>query len=288
MSKICKMCEKELTINKFSKKKSNKDGLDKRCKDCFKNYKKKLYETKKSKQYKIFDFDMNSYEWQVGKHMGSITFSNNSYKVSIQNKNTRINRTFNKDKFVNAKEEAEKFVKQTSIENGLTKNMIRKIDDNHIEVKIDDNHIMKTDIKFLDLCQQYCICKGKSGSNKNAKYYPKITIDGKTHNFHKYITRFEMTDHINRDPFDNRLINLRETTYKQNNNNRNASKKYDGNHIMGVRFVNKDNSWQARIKQDGKEYSKMFSVKKYGNEEAKNMAIEARDEFKLKFNSKNG
>jgi hypothetical protein len=132
-----------------------------------------------------------------------------------------------------------------------------------------------------------CICKSKSSSNKTASYYPKITIDGKTLNFHKYIAGFEMTDHINRDTFDNRLKNLRETTHKENNNNRGPDKKYDESHIMGVRYVQRYNSWQARIKQDGKEYSKQFSVKKFGENGAKELAMKARGEFISKFNSNN-
>ena len=86
-----------------------------------------------------------------------------------------------------------------------------------------------------------------------------------------------MTDHINRNSLDNRLCNLRETNPKLNNNNRSTLKKYkDTNQILGVRFIQKDESWQARIKQNSKEYSKQFSVKKYGYEIAKNMAIEYR------------
>lgn len=280
MSKICKSCTKDKSLDNFSIKKGNKDNLDSRCKKCVSEYKKKLYSTKKSREYKIYDFDMNSTEWQVGKRKGSVSQWYDKYKATTYDK-----QGLKQEKTFKTHEEAENFVRKKSDENGHTKNMIRKVDD-YIEVKIDDDHIMKTDIKFLDLCQSRCICKGKGGS-KNASYYPKISVDGKTLNFHKYITNFKMTDHINRDTFDNRLQNLRETTHKENNNNRGPDKKYDESHIMGIRYIKRDNAWQARIKQDGKEHSKMFSVKKYGNEEAKNMAIEARSEFISKFNSNN-
>ena len=280
MTKICKICTKDLSLDNFSTKKDNKDNLDSRCKSCLKQYKKNLYANKKSKEYKIYDFDMNSTEWQVGKPKGGITKIKEKYRATTYSKDGK-----KKDKIFPTREEAETFVRKTSHENGQTKNMIRKVDD-YIEVKIDDDHIMKTDIKFLDLCQSRCICKGKSGS-KTASYYPKITIDGKTVNFHKYITNFKMTDHINRDTFDNRLQNLRETTHKENNNNRGSNKKYDSNHIMGIRYVQRDNAWQARIKQDGKEYSKQFSVKKFGENGAKELAIKARNEFISKFNSNN-
>lgn len=280
MSKTCSMCSKELSLDNFSTKKSCKDNLDSRCKKCVTVYKKKLYSTKKSKEYKIYDFDMNSTDWQVGKPKGAVSEFKNRYQAITYTKDTK-----RKIKIFPTREEAETFVRKTSNENGHTKNMIRKVDD-YIEVKIDDDHIMKTDIKFLDLCQSRCICKGKGGS-KTASYYPKITIDGKVYNFHKYITNFKMTDHINRDTFDNRLQNLRETTHKENNNNRGSNKKYDSNHIIGVRYVQRDNAWQARIKQDGKEYSKQFSVKKFGENGAKELAIKARNEFISEFNSNN-
>lgn len=280
MSKICSICSKDLSLDNFSINKGCKDNLDPRCKKCVTEYKKKLYSTKKSKEYKIYEFDMNSTEWQVGKPKGSVLQWKDKYRAITYDKEG-----LKKQKTFKTHEEAENFVRKKSDENGQTKNMIRKVDD-YIEVKIDDNHIMKTDIKFLDLCQSRSICKGKGGS-KTASYYPKISVDGKPHDFHKYITNFKMTDHINRDTFDNRLQNLRETTHKENNNNRNANKKYDESHIMGVRYVEKDNAWQARIKQDGKEYSKHFSVKKYGENEAKELAIKARNEFISKFNSNN-
>ncbi len=95
-----------------------------------------------------------------------------------------------------------------------------------------------------------------------------------------------MTDHINRDTLDNRLINLRKTTYKQNNNNRGQNKKItDPNHILGVRRI--DSAWEARINQDGKQYSSRFNIAKYGDEGAKNMAIEARKQFNIRFNCSN-
>ena len=92
----------------------------------------------------------------------------------------------------------------------------------------------------------------------------------KTGNFgniglHNKITGFAMVDHINRNTLDNRRCNLLKTTHKENmNNRRNVLKGSSG--IPCIRFVKKDNSWQARIKQDGKEYTQSFSIKKYGDE----------------------
>jgi hypothetical protein len=59
------------------------------------------------------------------------------------------------------------------------------------------------------------------------------------------------------------------------------------NHIMGIRFNIKDESWQARIKQNGKEYTKQFSVTKYGYYKAKHLETEAREELCRKFSCSN-
>ena len=147
----------------------------------------------------------------------------------------------------------------------------------------------KTDINFLELCQKYTIVATKGGHN-NSEYYAAISIGNKLTSFHNYITGFKMVDHINREPLDNRIENLREADHKLNNNNRNAPKKYNENddHIVGVRFDIRYDSFVARIKQDGKEYSKSFNVKKLGYDEAKRLAIEYRKELCEKFGCKNG
>ena len=58
-------------------------------------------------------------------------------------------------------------------------------------------------------------------------------------------------------------------------------------HELGVRYLHRDEAWQARIKQNGKEYTKSFSIKKYGYEESKHMAMDARKEFNIQFSCTN-
>ena len=59
----------------------------------------------------------------------------------------------------------------------------------------------------------------------------------------------------------NSLSNLRETTYKENNNNRTI---YASSNALelGVIYSEKDDTYRAKIKQDDKEYCKQFSIKK--------------------------
>ena len=71
------------------------------------------------------------------------------------------------------------------------------------------------------------------------------------------------------------------------NNNRNKSDL--SNAIkLGVTYSAKDNAYKARIKQDGIEYCKQFSVKKYGKDKALKLAIETRRDFNKAFNCLNG
>ena len=284
-TKTCKKCDKTLSIAMYSKHSGTKDKLDNRCKDCVKKCVKN-YRINGKKEHPIYNLDMNNINWQLGKSTGCILYRKRNnrfyYEARIKLSNGKLkSKSFPKENF----EEANKWLKEFAKENNLTNNMIRIIDDNTIEVQLTKNYIMKTDIKYADICQKYSLCAGKGGS-KTSKYYAKIEVDGKSISYHKYITGYSMTDHINRDTLDNRLINLRKTTYKQNNNNRGQNKKItDPSHILGVRRI--DSAWEARIKQDGKQYTSWFSIAKYGDEGAKNMAIEARKQFNIRFNCSN-
>jgi hypothetical protein len=168
----------------------------------------------------------------------------------------------------------------------LTRNKIKIISDEIIEVQLTKDQIMRTDYKFIELITKYNMYSTKS-SETNSKYYAVIDINGKLEKFHKHITGFEMVDHIDRDTLNNCISNLRKADHKLNNNNRSISDSSNAV-VLGVTFCAKDNCFRARIKQDEREYSKQFSVGKYGYEEAKQMAINARREYNQIFNCANG
>mgnify|MGYP003706093701 FL=1 len=298
-TKECRKCNKVQKIECFSKHSGTKDKLDNRCKTCVKNVKQTSKENNTEvKVYPIYNLDLDYKDWQVGKPTGSIlertdsTSNAKRYEVRIPLGNGKMrSKSFAFNNFISteeAKQAANDWLIKYSKENNLTKNMIRILDKDTIEIKLTQNMIMKTDMVFANICQEHILCSSKSGA-ENSDYYSIITINNSNILFHKHITGNNMTDHINRDPLDNRLVNLRKTTSKLNNNNRTSPKKcleYNF-HILGIRFVDKDESWQARIKQDGKEYTRSFAVKKYGYEIAKEMAIAARQEFNIKFGCSN-
>jgi hypothetical protein len=116
--------------------------------------------------------------------------------------------------------------------------------------------------------------------------YAMTTVDGSLKRYHQILLDYEagmVADHINRNRFDNRLVNLRITTHRQNNRNR--SKRTDN--TSGKQGVNKTvdkryglSYWTVQIRNnDGKNIQKQFSIKKLGNAEAKRQAIAKRIEL---------
>lgn len=229
--------------------------------------------------------------WILGKYAGTVferTGRSNWSVVVKKEDGTVVTKTltFNEKNKDELYKKAVQIKNELSDQHGLTKNKIRIINDNVIEVELTQNQIMKTDYKFLDTIQKYNLYSTKS-SDENSKYYASIDIDGKMHKFHKYITGFEMVDHIDRNPLNNCLSNLRKADHKLNNNNRSIS----GNSkavCLGVTYCERDNCFRARIKQDNIEHSIQFSVSVYGFEKAKQMAINARQEYNRVFSCANG
>ena len=207
-----------------------------------------------------------------------------------------------------------------SDEHGHTRNQVRRLPDgvfwkddpnnfpathNTLEVKIDDEHTMLIDADDLETVEQHALCKSRNG-HSSAKHYAMFSFKGtreerKSHTkeftkgVHNYLTGFEMVDHLNRNPMDNRRCNLRDVTHKENNNNRTckaSGMRYapEGvSKIPGVRFVldRPGGAWQARIKQDDKERTVSFGINRHGNEEACRLAVQARKRFNQTYLCKN-
>ena len=96
-----------------------------------------------------------------------------------------------------------------------------------------------------------------------------------------------VADHINNKRFDNRIDNIRIVTQGENNRNttihsNNTSGKQGVSH-----YTNKKTNlhyWKARIQDNNhKSISKLFSIKKLGDVEAKRQAIECRKQLEVQF-----
>lgn len=82
-------------------------------------------------------------------------------------------------------------------------------------------------------------------------------------------------DHKNRNPSDNRLVNLREATQPQQNANQGLRKNNSSGHA-GVCWNNKTNKWRAYITVN----SKQINLGYYANKED---AIKARENAEIKY-----
>lgn len=96
--------------------------------------------------------------------------------------------------------------------------------------------------------------QGNKAGNLDPSGYIRISVNSKNYTAHRlaflYMTgNFPLnhTDHINHNRSDNRWINLRLVTQKENN--RNLAKRSDNTSgTSGVSFSNKNNKWIVRIK----------------------------------------
>ncbi|MCW8158993.1 HNH endonuclease [Stutzerimonas stutzeri] len=87
--------------------------------------------------------------------------------------------------------------------------------------------------------------------------YRSIHVSGRRYQEHRLVYLLHhgampaQIDHINGDKADNRIENLREATYSQNQMNTGERQNESG--YRGVRFVPKTGRWAARIYENGKE-----------------------------------
>jgi hypothetical protein len=91
----------------------------------------------------------------------------------------------------------------------------------------------------------------------------------------------EVCDHINRDSLDNRRENLRVVNRTIQYINRGAKfTRKATNDVIGVSFSDSIHSWIANWKdENGKRCKRAFSINKYGNEKAKELALALRNEM---------
>ena len=94
-----------------------------------------------------------------------------------------------------------------------------------------------------------------------------------------------VVDHIKRNPYDNRLENLRIVTSQENSRNR-TKESANTSGIVGVSKIKKNglDYWITQIHDDNnKNIIKRFSIAKLGDERAKQRAIRQRANWKQEF-----
>ena len=149
-------------------------------------------------------------------------------------------------------------------------------------------NILGTDFKYEDH-KMYRKLKTKwnccNDITPNSRGYIRIGINNKLYQLHRIIYKYHnedwdltyshnnQIDHININPLDNRIENLRVLNHSQNNRNKNK-KKNCSSQYKGVSWHKQINKWVAHISID----NKMKYLGHFTNEE------EAAEVYKKKYN----
>ena len=238
-TKVCKLCNAEKDISLFNKHNETKDKRDPRCKECMKQVKKNSKVMAKPES--ITDTNVPQIlekDWQGGKHIGTIfkRKNENTYTVNVNGKY----KTFNPDKYnsdAHAFEKATEWKNMMSDKLLLTKNKYKIIHDNknnpqYLIIQLSNNYVTLCDFDDIEIIRNNLLCSFRGGG-EYSKTYSALTND-KRYSFHKFKTGYDMTDHINRYPLDNRTTNFKKTNASENNKNktkinfRNVTKQSDG------------------------------------------------------------
>lgn len=214
------------------------------------------------------------YPTNFDKYYGSIFERNNRFEVKI----TKNNLNLTKSRTFGSYDESYNFVINFNKRNPhLIKNLIEEYDD-YLRVHLTKNKYMICDKNDIDLIQKhfwYAVVR------KDGLSYATTTIRGKSIKYHNVImnhTPGELTvDHINRNSLDNRKQNLRLATAVEQAKNRNYFNKVNKTGMLGVeKEEGKYARYYAVWSANGKQCKKSFSINKYGEQAALQMAIECR------------
>jgi hypothetical protein len=119
--------------------------------------------------------------------------------------------------------------------------------------------------------------------------YAATKIKQSTKRWHQVYLTYQhpnVADHINNKKFDNRSQNFRIVSHRENARNL-TKRKTNTSGKQGVRryVANGWSYWKAQIRDDeGNQISKHYSIAKYGDDEAKQLAINQRLEWQKKYN----
>lgn len=221
-------------------------------------------------------------EWSGGVPYGSIHKDRECYVVTFSLKGEVEKRSFAPSKYhgpERALAAATAWRLERSSQLGLTTNQYRSVtlEDGAecIEVRLRDGTTFLVSPESLDLVTT------RRWYPENAGYV--ISKDGVL--LHRFLTRYTITDHINKNKRDNRLCNLREASVKLNNNNKSRSclnkSGKTGIYKSGGKWTA---SWHTPLSV---RKTRSFSISKYGEDRARELAAGARIEAEKLYNINN-
>ena len=223
------------------------------------------------------------YDWEGGILAGSVIKcpTNTNYIVRFSDGMRKI---------FPDKQQAEQYRIDMSLEKNLTRNQYRLIEcdteGSYYEMKLQDEHICKFDIDDLKYTQNYSWCANK-GNNRYYMHHSERK-NRKTEVFHRLLfPEYTMIDHINRDGLDNRRKNLRPVSVHENNINQ-KKRKDNASGKTGIHYSKYDKAWVCQWPEDGKRKKKTFSIGKYGEDNARFLALNHRQKMDNKFGLLNG
>jgi hypothetical protein len=230
-------------------------------------------------------------EWSGGKPAGCISKRLDGYQILIsigpRADKRNITKWFSFSQYENEEktyEVAKKWQYEESNNLGITKNMYRYVtndNEKYIEVKLQRSElIMKCEIEHLPIIEKriWYGWKGKDRYTYYGKCRPSQKRNYEAALFHNLAyPELKQVDHVNRDGLDNRKSNIREGNGRINANNKRLQK----NNKSGIKGVYRENGkkprWVAQwVDKNCKRCKKSFSINKFGEEEAKKLAIEHR------------
>lgn len=221
---------------------------------------------------------MNNDGFQGGKPMGNLEDIGSSCRARLPNSLKLPERCFNYKEHGSkdaAWKAAENWLRERSDELGITRNKW-KIEGDTLFVKLTQGYIMQTDPEALPLVEKYfwCVHVPPHGHTQ----YAHGNVDDKCLKFHRVYTGFSMVDHIDRNGLNNKRSNLRDVGQKLNQRNR----KVNSNNESGCNGVSRRergerSAWEANWRElDGRHVTRSFSIARWGDEEARRLAIAAR------------
>jgi hypothetical protein len=224
-------------------------------------------------------------DWRGGNHKGSISESEYRIQVIFRKEQGGQSKSFSIKKYEveRARQLASNYRDMESVRRGLSTNMRR-------DVTVVSHPLLQPGYTFSEIylpggeilicendhCDKLCTAPLRAFRKPHTTYATQCKK--LVHSI--LYPEFSQVDHIDRNGLNNLRCNVREGGGRINATNRDIQKNNTSGH-KGVRFEEGAKArWKAQWvdKETGKKCAKSFSVAKYGEEDAKKLAIACREE----------